>query len=178
HSNGYALARAVLLERARLALESVPPGLRVPLGVELLRPTRIYVRPVLGLLAKVPQAVRGMAHITGGGLPGNVPRVLPAGCRAVVRRGSWRTPPIFALIARLGGVVSNQAAAGGLARARTHGIPSVVVPHGDFPSRAAFDTRLVEVLHAHGVELVVLAGFMRLVTPVLLGAFPARVLNI
>ena len=45
-----------------------------------------------------------MAHITGGGLPGNVPRVLPAGCRAVVRRGSWRTPPIFALIARLGGV--------------------------------------------------------------------------
>jgi len=83
-----------------------------------------------------------------------------------------------ALDARIGVVVSNQAAAGGLARARTHGIPSVVVPHGDFPSRAAFDTRLVEVLHAHGVELVVLAGFMRLVTPVLLGAFPARVLNI
>ena len=65
-----------------------------------------------------------------------------------------------ALDARIGVVVSNQAAA------------------GDFPSRAAFDTRLVEVLHAHGVELVVLAGFMRLVTPVLLGAFPARVLNI
>ncbi len=108
HSNGYALARAVLLERARLALESVPPGLRVPLGVELLRPTRIYVRPVLGLLTKLPQAVRGMAHITGGGLPGNVPRVLPVGCRAVVRRGSWRTPPIFALIERLGGVARRE----------------------------------------------------------------------
>ncbi len=104
HSNGYALARAVLLERAHLALNAMPPGLRVPLGAELLRPTRIYVRPVLDLLAKMPQAVRGMAHITGGGLPGNVPRVLPAGCRAVVRRGTWRTPPIFTLIARLGRV--------------------------------------------------------------------------
>ena len=82
------------------------------------------------------------------------------------------------LDARIAVVVSNQPAAGGLARARTHGIPTVVVPHGDFPSRAAFDARLVEVLHAHGVELVVLAGFMRLVTPVLLAAFPARVLNI
>src|SRR5258706_4684667 len=82
------------------------------------------------------------------------------------------------LDARIAVVVSNQAAAGGLARARTRGIPTVVVPHGDFPSRAAFDARLVEVLHAHGVELVVLAGFMRLVTPVLLAAFPARVLNI
>ncbi len=82
------------------------------------------------------------------------------------------------LDAQIAVVVSNQAAAGGLARARTHGIPTAVVPHGEFPSRTAFDARLVEVLRAHGVELVVLAGFMRLVTPVLLAAFPARVLNI
>jgi phosphoribosylformylglycinamidine cyclo-ligase len=104
HSNGYALARSVLLERARLALGAVPAELRVPLGTELLRPTRIYVRPMLALLAAAPRAIRGMAHITGGGLPGNVPRVLPAGCRAVVRRGTWRTPPIFSLIERLGRV--------------------------------------------------------------------------
>jgi len=104
HSNGFALARAVLLERAGLSLVDEPPELRVALGEELLRPTRIYVRPVLALLAALPGAVRGMAHVTGGGLPGNVPRVLPAGCRAVVRRGSWRRPPIFDLIARLGRV--------------------------------------------------------------------------
>jgi len=104
HSNGYALARQVLLERARLGLDQVLPELGVPLGEELLRPTRIYVRGVRSVLRALPGAVRGMAHITGGGLPGNLPRVLPAGCRAVVRRGTWRTPPIFALIERLGRV--------------------------------------------------------------------------
>jgi phosphoribosylglycinamide formyltransferase 1 len=82
------------------------------------------------------------------------------------------------LDARIGVVVSNDATAYGLVRATEHGIPTAIVPHGAFPTRAAFDTRLVEVLHAHDVELVVLAGFMRLVTPVLLGAFPSRVLNI
>ncbi len=56
------------------------------------------------LLARVPRAVHGMAHVTGGGLPGNVPRVLPRGCRAVVRRGTWSVPPIFPLIQRLGRV--------------------------------------------------------------------------
>jgi len=105
HSNGFALARQVLLERARLSLAHRPPGLRVPLGVELLRPTRIYVRPVRDLLAHMPRGtIRGMAHITGGGLPGNLPRVLPPRCHAQVRRGSWRTPPIFTLIERLGQV--------------------------------------------------------------------------
>ncbi len=96
HSNGYALARKVLLERGRLSLHARPSGLSVPLGTELLRPTRIYVRTVRTLLARLPRGtVRGMAHITGGGLPGNVPRILPPGCQAVVRRGSWRTPPDF-----------------------------------------------------------------------------------
>jgi phosphoribosylformylglycinamidine cyclo-ligase len=105
HSNGFALARSVLLDRAHLALDARPAGLSATLGDELLRPTRIYVRPVRALLAAVPRGtVRGMAHITGGGLPGNLPRVLPPGCRAVVRRGSWRTPPIFTLIERLGSV--------------------------------------------------------------------------
>ncbi|MCC6767198.1 MAG: phosphoribosylformylglycinamidine cyclo-ligase [Deltaproteobacteria bacterium] len=105
HSNGFALARRVLLTRAKLRLDRPAPGLRGTLGDELLRPTRIYVRTVRKLLAAAPRgAIRGMAHITGGGLPGNLPRVLPAGCRAVVRRASWRVPPIFPLIQRLGGV--------------------------------------------------------------------------
>jgi phosphoribosylformylglycinamidine cyclo-ligase len=105
HSNGFALARKVLLERGRLPLTRPAPGLRVALGTEMLRPTRIYVRPVRALLGRMPRdTVRGMAHITGGGLPGNLPRVLPVGCHARVRRGSWRTPPIFGLIERLGRV--------------------------------------------------------------------------
>lgn len=82
------------------------------------------------------------------------------------------------LDARIAVVVSNVADAGGVARARRHGLPTAVLPHGDASSRAAYDARLVEVLRAHGTELVVLAGFMRLVTPVLLQAFPMRVVNV
>ena len=105
HSNGFALARHVLLEGARLPLAHRPPELRVALGAELLRPTSIYVQPVRDLLSRMPRGtIRGMAHITGGGLPGNLPRVLPLRCHARVRRGSWRTPPIFTLIERLGRV--------------------------------------------------------------------------
>jgi phosphoribosylformylglycinamidine cyclo-ligase len=71
------------------------------IGEALLTPTRIYVRPVLALLrAGIP--VHGMAHVTGGGLTGNLPRVLPRGCRAVLRRGAWRTPPIFDFLQRGG----------------------------------------------------------------------------
>lgn len=83
-----------------------------------------------------------------------------------------------ALGAEIALVISNKADAAGLARASAAGVPTRVVPHGDYPDRAAFDAALVEALRARGVELVVLAGFMRLVTPVLLDAFPDRVVNI
>ena len=82
------------------------------------------------------------------------------------------------LDARIAVVVSNRTEAYGLTRARAAAVSTVALPHGDFPSRADYDARLVEILRAHGVELVALAGFMRLVTPVLLGAYPGRVLNI
>jgi phosphoribosylglycinamide formyltransferase-1 len=82
------------------------------------------------------------------------------------------------LDARIAVVVSNVADAGGVERARRHGLPTVVLCHGDAPSREAYDLRVVETLRAHGVGLVVLAGFMRLVTTVLLQAYPARVLNV
>lgn len=82
------------------------------------------------------------------------------------------------LDARVALVVSNKAGAGGLARAEAAGVPTRVIPHGAYPSREAFDGAVVEALREAGAELVVLAGFMRIVTPVLLDAFPYRVLNI
>ena len=75
-------------------------------------------------------------------------------------------------------VVSNIASAKGLDRARAAGVPVAVVDHKAFPDRTSFDAALVELFRANGVNLVVLAGFMRLVTPTLLGAFPNRVVNV
>lgn len=100
HSNGYALVRKLLLEDIKLPLAKPVRRLGEPLVDALLRPTRIYIRPVLQALRKYrgrPRIV-AMAHITGGGLPGNLPRVLPGNCAAVIRRGSWPIPPIFGLL--------------------------------------------------------------------------------
>lgn len=82
------------------------------------------------------------------------------------------------LSAEIAVVVSNESDAYGLTRAEKHGLKKAVLNHRDFPSREAFDSRLAEILQEHGVELVVLAGFMRIVTRVLLEAFPNRVMNI
>jgi phosphoribosylglycinamide formyltransferase-1 len=82
------------------------------------------------------------------------------------------------LHARIAVVISNVADAGGVERARRQGLTVRVLAHRDVPTRAAYDTQVVEILRAHGVELVVLAGFMRLVTPVLLAAYPWRVVNV
>jgi len=100
HSNGYTLARRTLLADAALRLNGPLRSLGEPLVDALLRPTKIYVRPVLEALHRyrVRPPVSGMAHITGGGLPGNVPRMLPADCDAVLRRGSWPIPRIFGLL--------------------------------------------------------------------------------
>src|SRR5262249_4988838 len=76
-------------------------------GEELLEPTRIYVRPVLDVLRHYPvkrRVIRGLAHITGGGLVDNVPRVLPPGCRVFIKRGSWQVPPVFTWLQRLGNI--------------------------------------------------------------------------
>ena len=109
HSNGYGLARRVLLEKAGYDVNDRPPELEGrSVGEEMLRPTRIYVRPVLDILHryKVKRVVKALAHITGGGLPGNLPRVLPEGLTVRVKRSSWRPGPIFDLIAAKGPVDS------------------------------------------------------------------------
>jgi phosphoribosylformylglycinamidine cyclo-ligase len=105
HSNGYSLVRHLCFTTAKLGLDARPRELRGTLGSELLKPTRIYTKAVLAL----PRgAVKGMAHITGGGITGNLVRVLPDDCRAVLRNGSWKVPGIFALLQRLGDVADDE----------------------------------------------------------------------
>jgi phosphoribosylformylglycinamidine cyclo-ligase len=96
HSNGFSLVRKVLLERRGYSLDTHLSELGKPLGEELLTPTTIYVKPVLDLLQRA--RISAMAHITGGGFHGNIPRVLPDDCCAVIQVGSWSVPQIFPLI--------------------------------------------------------------------------------
>lgn len=106
HSNGYSLARAALLPKspaaARRALERPLPGTKTSIGTALLRPTSIYVKTVLDLTSRFP--IGAMANITGGGIEGNLVRVLPRGVRACIETSRWTPPPIFAEIARRGPV--------------------------------------------------------------------------
>jgi phosphoribosylformylglycinamidine cyclo-ligase len=105
HSNGYSLVRKLVFDHAGLQVSDIVPELGRTVGEELLEPTRIYVRAIKRLLHHYPvkkRVLRGMAHITGGGLVDNVPRVLPAGCRALIHRDSWPVPPVFGWLQRLG----------------------------------------------------------------------------
>jgi phosphoribosylformylglycinamidine cyclo-ligase len=103
-SNGYTLARHVLLERAGLDLgDPAWEGADVTVADELLRPSVIYAPAVLAA-ASIGDALHACAHITGGGIVGNVPRALPEGLGAVLRRSAWEEPRIFEEIRRLGGV--------------------------------------------------------------------------
>jgi phosphoribosylformylglycinamidine cyclo-ligase len=100
HSNGYSLARRIVFDVMKLGLDAIFPGTGRTVGDVLLEPTRIYVRAVLPLRERV----HAMAHITGGGITGNLPRVLPQGCRAIVRRRAWDVLPVFQALQARGGV--------------------------------------------------------------------------
>ena len=100
HTNGYSLARKVLLESEAMDLKAHVPELGSTLGEELLAPHRCYWQVLQPLLAS--GSLKGLVHITGGGITDNTPRILPRGCRAEVRLGNWPVPPIFDLIAKRG----------------------------------------------------------------------------
>lgn len=102
HSNGYSLTRAVLLDIDRMSLAGHVEEFGRTLGEELLEPTRIYAKDCLALAAETQ--VRTFCHVTGGGLAGNLQRVIPAGLTAEVDRGSWTPAPVFAMIAQRGRV--------------------------------------------------------------------------
>jgi phosphoribosylformylglycinamidine cyclo-ligase len=106
HSNGYTLARRAIFERLGLGVHDVLPGVGRSVADELLEPTRIYVKPVLDLLRQA--TVRAMAHVTGGGITGNLPRVLPEGRRAVIHPGAWPAPPVFRVIQEATGAADDE----------------------------------------------------------------------
>jgi phosphoribosylformylglycinamidine cyclo-ligase len=102
HSNGYSLVRKVLFELKKMEINDYVPELKSALSEELLRPTRIYAKAVKELRDHV--AIKGMAHITGGGIPGNLTRILPEGVYAELKDGSWPEQPILGLLKRWGNV--------------------------------------------------------------------------
>ncbi len=93
HSNGFSLARKVFFDKMKLGIGDRLEGLTEPVGVELLKPTRIYAKVVLNLVKNFN--IKGLVHVTGGGFIDNVPRILPERCRAVIQRGTWPVPPVF-----------------------------------------------------------------------------------
>lgn len=100
HSNGYSLIRKLFFDIKGMSVDTYVPELRFTLGEELLKPTRIYVKAFMALRDKIE--IKGMAHITGGGISGNLPRILPEGVLAHINIGSWPMPPIFELIEKIG----------------------------------------------------------------------------
>ena len=102
HSNGFTLARRIIFEVMGLRVSDRFPGTNRLVADEMLTPTRIYVRSIQTLLEAVD--VRGMVHVTGGGITGNVPRVLPPGCRVRISRGAWSPPVVFRTLSEAGQV--------------------------------------------------------------------------
>jgi phosphoribosylformylglycinamidine cyclo-ligase len=106
HSNGYSLARKALLEVAGLKLDQHVPEFGCTVAEELLKPTHIYARAIRKVLDHyvVKETVHAMANITGSGLPGNIPRTVPNGKVARIKKGSWTIPPVFQMIQKVGNV--------------------------------------------------------------------------
>ena len=135
HSNGYSLARHICFKQLKLKCEEKIAALdNKTIGEVLLTPTKIYVRSIVKLLShyKVKQVVHGMAHITGGGLVGNVPRVVPAGCDVIIDRSAWQPHPIFDFLQKSGPVEEQE-----MFRVFNMGIGFVLIVAADFADSIA-----------------------------------------
>lgn len=149
-SNGYSLARRVLLEVAGLSLDGPAwAGSDRTLGDELLEPSVIYA-PAIQAVLRAGVGVHSVAHITGGGIPGNLVRVLPNTVDAVVRSGTWSVPPIFGEIQRLGDVADDE-----MAKVFNMGIGMIVVVGASQVSRAT------EVLSELGQRSIVIGEVIK-----------------
>ena len=141
-SNGYSLARRVFFDVADRSLDDPAfAGAAHSLGEELLKPSVIYAPAIMALNREVD--VRAVAHITGGGIPGNLNRVLPKGVDAVVDRSAWEAPRIFGELQRLGGISTDE-----MAKVFNMGLGMIVI----VPEREA--TRAQDILRTHGHRAV------------------------
>lgn len=100
HSNGYSLVRKICFEILKLKIDDYIPEFGKTLGEELLTPTKIYAKPVLSILKDLP--IHGLAHITGGGIPDNILRIVPKACNILIQKGSWDVPSIFPFLRQAG----------------------------------------------------------------------------
>lgn len=152
HTNGYSLARKALLERCGLGLDQYIDELGCILGKALLEPHTNYAPLVLSLLedGELGSAIRGIAHITGGGLKDNLARILPDGLAAEIRLDSWQPPPIFELIRRSGNIPRQDPVGKGMYESFNMGIGMVLVVPPEFAER------VVETVRKGGLEAVVI----------------------
>ncbi len=102
HSNGYSLVRKIFFEEQKLKVDDYLDVLGCKVGEELLKPTRIYVEPLLTIIRHFK--IHGLVHITGGGFFDNIPRILPNGCKVRIETGSWHIPPVFRYLCQTGEV--------------------------------------------------------------------------
>jgi len=102
HANGFSLVRKICFEVLHLGITDVVPPLEKPLGEVLLTPTRIYVKTLQTLIKDSP--IHGLAHVTGGGIVGNIPRILPEPCGVLLYKDSWEVPPVFSFLQEAGGI--------------------------------------------------------------------------
>ena len=143
HTNGYSLARSVMFDLCGLKVDAVVPELGITPGDALLAPHRSYLNAMRPLLAA--GLVKGMAHITGGGITENLPRTLPAGCAADIDRKSWTVPPIFTFLQKRGGIAEDE-----MLRAFNMGVGLVVCVDASASARA------VDVLKGTGEDPILL----------------------
>jgi phosphoribosylformylglycinamidine cyclo-ligase len=106
HTNGYSLARRIVFEVCRWTPDTMVGELGMSIGEALLAPHRSYLWPIASLLDR--DLLKGLAHVTGGGMTENLPRILPAGCAAEVRRGSWEIPALFHLLQAKGSIAEDE----------------------------------------------------------------------
>jgi phosphoribosylformylglycinamidine cyclo-ligase len=138
HSNGYSLARRVAFEVRGWSPETLVPELSESVGEALLKPTLIYVKLVKGLLAG--SRLHGLAHITGGGITGNVPRVIPEQCQAVIDRHTWEPLPLFTVLQQAGSIEQDE-----MFRVFNMGVGLVVVGPSEETSR------MMSIIQKHGM---------------------------
>ena len=145
HTNGYSLARRIAFDVAGLTFDSPVPELGTTIGEAMIVPHRSYLRVLRPLLDR--QLVKGLAHITGGGITDNLPRILPDGTSAAIARESWDVPPLFRWLQRTGGISEDE-----MSRAFNMGLGMIVA------CDARFQSEVLAMLHSAGGQGSVVVG--------------------